>query len=52
MLPEFNIRNLVCNKCNKVIDPEKLHRVILDVAGDRFTDHHYEHVECPGEITV
>ncbi len=30
----------------------KLHKIIMDVAGDEFTDHYYEHVECPGQFSV
>lgn len=30
----------------------KPHRIVMDVVGYKFTDHFYEHVECPGEITV
>ncbi len=52
MKPEFNISNMVCNKCRKVIDPMKLHKVVMDVAGDKFTDHYYEHAECPSQFSV
>ncbi len=46
-LPQFNISNMVCNNCNKFIDPMKPHRIVMDVIGYEFTDHFYEHVECP-----
>ena len=29
-----------------------LHKIVMYVLQDEFTDHHYEHVECPDKFTV
>ena len=41
-----------CSKCNAVIADDDLHKIVMYVVGDRFTEHHYEHVECPGRFSV
>jgi len=41
-----------CTKCKKSIHGEELHKIIMYVVKDRFTDHHYEHVECPDKFTI
>ncbi len=30
----------------------ELHKIVIYVVKDMFTDHHYEHVECPDNFTV
>ena len=30
----------------------ELHKLILYVIEEKFTEHHYEHVECPEKFTV
>ncbi len=30
----------------------ELHKVVMYIVEDEFTDHHYEHVECPDKFTV
>jgi len=30
----------------------ELHKLVMYVIEDRFTEHHYEHVECPEKFTV
>ena len=30
----------------------ELHKVVMFVIEDEFTDHHYEHVECPDNFTI
>ena len=52
MVTELNVTNMVCIKCKKFIDPLTLHKIVMFVVRDKFTDHHYEHVECPGDFTV
>ncbi|MGB0724848.1 MAG: hypothetical protein ACPGN7_05580 [Nitrosopumilus sp.] len=39
-------------KCKKDIKQEELHKIVMYVVQDEFTEHHYEHVECPDKFTV
>ena len=39
-------------KCGKVIRDEELHKIVMYVVDEKFTEHHYEHVECPDKFTV
>ena len=41
-----------CAKCHAVIADDDLHKIVIYVVGERFTEHHYEHVECPGRFSV
>jgi len=41
-----------CIKCKKTIENEDLHKIVIYVVQEKFTEHHYEHVECPGKFTV
>ena len=41
-----------CIRCNKNIEEVDLHKIIIYVIQEKFTEHHYEHVECPGKFTV
>ena len=41
-----------CLKCKKEIMMMELHKVVMYVIEDEFTDHHYEHVECPDNFTI
>ncbi|WP_255486786.1 hypothetical protein [Candidatus Nitrosotenuis sp. DW1] len=41
-----------CIKCKKNIVDGELHKIVIYVVSERFTDHHYEHVECPERFTV
>ncbi len=41
-----------CAKCKKPISYEDLHKIVIYVVQEKFTEHHYEHVECPGRFTV
>lgn len=29
-----------------------LHKIVIYVVQEKFTEHHYEHVECPDKFTV
>ena len=40
-----------CLKCNKEIKAE-LHKIVIYVVQEKFTEHHYEHVECPDKFTI
>ncbi len=39
-------------KCNKGITSGELHKIVMYVVDEKFTEHHYEHVECPDNFTV
>ena len=41
-----------CLKCKKNINPMELHKLVMYVIEEEFTEHHYEHVECPEKFTV
>jgi len=41
-----------CLKCDKKIKIEELHKIVIYVVQEKFTEHHYEHVECPDKFTV
>ena len=41
-----------CLKCKKYIHPMELHKLVMYLIEDKFTEHHYEHVECPEKFTV
>jgi hypothetical protein len=30
----------------------ELHKLVMYVIEEKFTEHHYEHVECPEKFTV
>ena len=41
-----------CIKCKKSIIDSELHKIVIYVIKEQFTEHHYEHVECPEKFTV
>ncbi len=41
-----------CLKCKKGISDKDLYKIIIYVVQEKFTEHHYEHVECPDKFTV
>ena len=41
-----------CLKCKKDIKAMELHKIVMYIIEDEFTEHHYEHVECPDKFTV
>jgi len=41
-----------CLKCHKEIQEKELHKIVIYVVQEKFTEHHYEHVECPDKFTV
>ena len=41
-----------CIKCKKNIVSTELYKIVMYVVGEKFTDHHYEHIECPDKFTV
>ncbi len=41
-----------CIKCKKDIIEKDLHKIVIYVVQEKFTEHHYEHVECPDRLTV
>jgi len=44
--------SMSCIKCKKNIVSTDLYKIVMYVVGKKFTDHHYEHIECPGNFTV
>jgi hypothetical protein len=45
-------QNRKCLKCKKDIRAMELHKLVMYIIEDEFTEHHYEHVECPDKFTV
>ena len=41
-----------CLKCKKNIGRMELHKIVIYVIEDEFTEHNYEHIECPERFTV
>ena len=41
-----------CLKCKKDIHQLELLKLVMYVIEDEFTEHHYEHVECPEKFMV
>ncbi len=37
---------------DKDIKEEELHKIVMYVVQEKFTEHHYEHVECPEKFTI
>ncbi len=41
-----------CIRCSKEIKEKDLHKIVIYVVQEKFTEHHYEHVECPHKFTI
>ncbi len=41
-----------CIKCDEIIHETELHKIVMYVVDKKFTEHYYEHVECPDNFTV
>jgi len=41
-----------CIRCTKEIKEKELHKIVIYVVQEKFTEHHYEHVECPDKFTI
>ena len=41
-----------CIKCKGDILEKDLHKIIIYIVQEKFSEHHYEHVECPERFTV
>ena len=41
-----------CLKCEKIIQDNELYKIVMYVVKQQFTEHHYEHVECPDNFTI
>ena len=41
-----------CLRCKKDIKVEELYKIVMYVVQEKFTEHHYEHVECPEKFTI
>ena len=44
-------RKINCIKCKKNIKSSDLHKIVIYVVDEKFTEHHYEHIECPEKFT-
>jgi len=44
--------NKCCLRCKNDILEKDLHKIVIYVVQEKFTEHHYEHVECPGNFTI
>lgn len=41
-----------CIRCKKNIQSNDLHKIVIYVVNEKFTEHHYEHIECPERFTI
>ncbi len=41
-----------CLKCKKEIRNSDLHKIIIYVVDEKFSEHHYEHIECTDIFTI
>jgi len=48
----MTVEKKYCLKCKKSIVNSELHKIIIYVVNEKFSEHHYEHVECPDRFTV
>ena len=39
-------------KCKEDILQKDLHKIVIYIVQEKFTEHHYEHVECPEKFTT
>ena len=39
-------------KCNRTIHESESHKIVMYVVNKKFTEHHYEHIECPDNFTI
>ena len=44
--------NKRCLRCDREIMEKDPHKIVIYVVQEKFTEHHYEHVECPDRFTV
>lgn len=44
--------SLSCIKCKKNIGSTDLYKIVMYIVDQKFTDHHYEHIECPDRFTT
>ena len=42
----------LCLRCKEDIKEKELHKIVRYVVQEKFTEHHYEHVECPDKFTI
>ena len=45
-------QKISCIKCKKNIQSSDLHKIVIYVVDEKFTEHHYEHIECPERFTI
>ena len=39
-------------KCKRNIADSDLHKIVIYIVNEKFTEHHYEHIECPGRFSI
>ena len=42
----------IVTRNKKIIRDTELHKIVMYVVDEQFTEHHYEHVECPDKFTI
>ncbi len=52
MIYELNLPEKVCKKCKKTVNALELYKIVMFVVSGEFSDHYYEHVECPDNFTI
>lgn len=41
-----------CTRCRGRVGQGDLYKIVIYVVNEKLSEHHYEHVECPGRFTV
>ena len=52
MAYELNLTEMTCTKCKKPVKRTELYKIVMFVVSGEFSDHYYEHVECPDNFTI
>ena len=48
----MSVQQKNCIKCKKNITVNELYKIIIYVVQEKFSDHYYQHIECPENFTV
>ena len=46
------VSKMICDRCKGSIDMGAMHKIVIYVVKGKFTENHYEHVECPDRFTT
>ena len=52
MTYDLNLPEMVCKKCKKTVNALELYKIVMFIVSGEFSDHYYEHVECPDNFTI